>query len=226
MLAMSRLCSATRWPRDAPVRGDRRLAADHERDVGRRAAHVEGNEVAVVQQPGSVLAAGDAAGRAGEHAARCQPHRLGNGRNAAVRLDDQHRRAQACLAQPRLEAGQVALQRRPDVGVDDSRAEAIVLLDLRQHLRGERDIDAGHGGAHGLGGDALVARRRASCAGSRWQRPPRPGSSGPRWQPRASCGRARSRPGRRVGCARARRAGVRAAPAASAAAGADCSDRP
>ena len=80
---------------DAPVRRDRRLAADHERDVGRGAAHVEGNEVAVAQQPGGVLAAGDAAGRTGEHAAGRQPHRLGDGRNAAMRLDDQHRRARA-----------------------------------------------------------------------------------------------------------------------------------
>ena len=94
---------------DAPVRRDRRLAADHEGDVRRGAAHVERNEVAVTQQPGRVLAAGDAAGRTREHAARCQPHGLGNGRNAAMRLDDQHRRGEPRLAQPPLEAGQVAL---------------------------------------------------------------------------------------------------------------------
>ena len=113
------------------------------------------------------------------------------------------------------EAGQVALQRRADVGVDDGGADALVLLDLRQHLRRERDVDARHGGAHGLGRRPLVGSRRASCAGSRSRPPRRPGASGPRWRRRASRGRARSRPGRRGACARARRAGVRAAPAGS-----------
>ena len=60
-----------------------------------------------LEQPGGVLAAGDAAGRAGEHAARRQPHGLGNGRNAAVRLDDQHRARAAPLraAAPRGASG-------------------------------------------------------------------------------------------------------------------------
>src|SRR5207302_2295068 len=59
--------------------------------------------------------------------------------------------------EPRLEAGQVAFQRRADVGVDYGGTNAIVFLDLRQHLRRERNVDVRHDGAYGLGGCALVA---------------------------------------------------------------------
>ena len=76
---------------EAAVGGDRRLAADDERDVGRGAAHVERDEVAVADDARRILAAGDAARGAREHAAGREPHRFRNGRDAAVRLDDEHR---------------------------------------------------------------------------------------------------------------------------------------
>src|SRR5262249_56136840 len=62
--------------RDAPVGSDRGLTSDNERDICRGAAHVERNEVAMAQQTGSVLAAGNPAGRSGQHASRCQSRRL------------------------------------------------------------------------------------------------------------------------------------------------------
>src|SRR4029079_18973985 len=63
---------------NAPIRSNRRLPAYHQRDVGRGAAHVEGNEIAVGEERGSVRTAGNAAGRAGKHAASRQPHGFGN----------------------------------------------------------------------------------------------------------------------------------------------------
>ena len=83
---------------NAPVGRNRGFAANDERDVCRGAAHVERDQVAMTQQPRGILASGDAAGGAREHAASCQPHGLGDGGDAAVRLDDQHRCAQARLA--------------------------------------------------------------------------------------------------------------------------------
>ena len=110
----------------------------------------------MAQQPRGILAARNAAGRTREHAAGRQPHRFRNGRNAAMRLDDQQWRAQPRLAQPRLETREIALEHRPDIGVDDGRADPIVLLDLRQDLRRERHIDARHGGSQGFSGCALM----------------------------------------------------------------------
>ena len=105
-------------------------------------------------------------------AAGREPHRFRNGRDAAVRLDDQDRARKAGLLEPGREPGQIALQHRADVGVDDRRADPLVLLDLRQHLGRRRDVDARQRGAHRVRGLALVPRHRARRAESR-SRPPR-----------------------------------------------------
>ena len=60
-----------------------------------------------------------------------------------MRLDDQGRPAVAGLREPSFEPRQIARQGRSDIGVDDGRRDPLVLLDLRQHLRGQRDVDAG-----------------------------------------------------------------------------------
>src|SRR5262245_28652704 len=56
--------------RNTPVRRNGGLTTDNERNIGRGAAHVERNEVAMAQQAGSVLAAGNATGWTREHGTR------------------------------------------------------------------------------------------------------------------------------------------------------------
>ena len=136
MLAMSSACSATRWPARRRSEAICGVAAHHQRDVGAGAAHVEQDQVGLADQARGVAAAGDPARGAREHAARGEAHGVGDGRDAAVGLDDQDRPAVAGLDEPRLEAAEIALQRRTDVGVDHRGADALVLLDLREHRGG------------------------------------------------------------------------------------------
>src|SRR5262245_30537359 len=143
---------------NAPVGRNGGLTADNERDIGRGAAHVERNEVTMAQQAGSVLAAGNAPGRPGEHTSRCQSHRLGNGSDPTMRLNDQDWRTQSRLTQPQFEARKVALQSRANIGVDHRRAEAVVLLDLGQDSRRERNICARHRRTHSLCACLLMDR--------------------------------------------------------------------
>ena len=63
---------------EPPVGGDLRGAADDQRDVGAGAAHVEQDQVGLADQARGVAAAGDAAGRAGEHGAGGEPHGVGD----------------------------------------------------------------------------------------------------------------------------------------------------
>ena len=48
------------------------------------------------------------------------------------------------LGQPRFEIGQIAPHHRFDVSVHDRGRDALIFLDLRQHVAGPRDADAGH----------------------------------------------------------------------------------
>ena len=132
-----------------------RLAADHRRDVGARAAHVEGQHVLVAAGPRDVRRADDAAGRAGEHAAG----RLARGRldveHAARGLHDQRRR-HARLVGRAGQPLQVGGELRGEVGVGDRGREALVLAELGQHLAGERDVDVAERLAHRLAHALLV----------------------------------------------------------------------
>ena len=104
-----------------------------------------------------MAAAGDPAGGAGKHGAGGETRRIGDGRDPAMRLDDQDRPGEPARAQPRLEAQEIALQSGADVGVDDRGADPLVLLDLREDLGGEREIGVRQRRAHRLGGEPLVA---------------------------------------------------------------------
>ena len=146
---------------DLAVHDQRRLAVRHQADVGRGAAHVERDQIPALlpskagrQGP----AAGDPAGRSRQHGAGREPSGLGDRRDAAMRLDDQGRSLIAGFAEPCFEPRQIARQHRADIGVDDRRRDPLELLDLRQHLRGERDIGVGQRAAQRLGGFVLVAR--------------------------------------------------------------------
>src|SRR5258707_5589511 len=76
---------------DLAVGGERRLAVDDEADIGARAAHVEGDEIALADQLGGVTAAGDAAGWARQHAAGSEARGLDDRCDAAMRLNDEDR---------------------------------------------------------------------------------------------------------------------------------------
>ena len=62
-----------------------------------------GNEIAVADQAGDVTAAGHAAGRTGEHGPGREPDSIRDRRHAAMRLDNEQRPLEPCLAQPCLQ---------------------------------------------------------------------------------------------------------------------------
>ena len=136
------------------------------------------------------------------------------------------RPAIARLAQPLLEPAEIAREHGPHVGVHHGGAEALVLLDLREHLGGERHVGAGQqareeSARRPLVPAVAVGMEIADGDGLRpWPRP----ACAPRTRPSA-CPEA-SRPCRRSACARARRAAGRAARAGREAACAGCSGRP
>ena len=72
-----------------PVRREVGLAVLDERDVGAGPAHVEGDEVALAEEPRAVAAAGHAPRGPGQDRAGGQPHGVGDRRHAAVGLDDE-----------------------------------------------------------------------------------------------------------------------------------------
>ena len=119
-------------PGQPAVRGDRRLAAHDQGDVGARPAHVEGNEIAVADQARGVAAAGHTAGRTGEHCPGSEADSVRDRRHATMGLDDEQRPLEACLAQPYRQSLEVELEGRPDIGVHHRRAGALVLLDFRR----------------------------------------------------------------------------------------------
>jgi hypothetical protein len=147
---------------DGLFAGQLRLATLEERDVGRRAAHVERDEAGLVDESRAVASGGDAAGRPRQHRAGGQARRLAHRRHAAVRLDDQDVAAVAVLREPRREILEIARQRRTDVRVDDGRPHALVFLDLRQDVARERDVGARQAPRDG-------ASRELSCRGFRYE---------------------------------------------------------
>ena len=144
---------------DPPIGGDRGLALHDERQVGAGAAHVEGDEVAVIEDPARMACRRHPAGRSREHPAGGEPDRIGHGRESAMRLHDQHRPGVAGLGQALGEAVEIAFQHGADVGVDHGGADPFVLLDLREHLGGEGHVRAGQGAGERRGGTPLVLRR-------------------------------------------------------------------
>jgi hypothetical protein len=122
---------------DAAARGEARPASLDKRDVGAGAAHVERHEIggaAGIEEARRVDAAGDAPGWPRQHRPSGEPPSLADRHDAAMRLDDEDRPRIAGLRKPVPEPGQIARQRRADIGVDDRRRDALELLDLRQHL--------------------------------------------------------------------------------------------
>ncbi len=141
---------------------DRRLApqARHavhdERDVGRGAADVHGEQVRESRLQRDPQRAGDAA-RGARHQ---QVHRVflgrGRGREAAVRTQDVQLHVAGLRCQLAREVAHVALHDRAHVGVRDGRHRALVLLHLRHDLGGERHRHARQHRARDLADAPLV----------------------------------------------------------------------
>ncbi len=104
---------------EATLGGELCLAACDQRDVGRGAAHVERNKVGNAEQPGGTARTGDAAGWTRQHGRDRQPRCFRNRRHAAMRENDEQAAGEACLAEANFEVRQVAMHRRPDIGVHD-----------------------------------------------------------------------------------------------------------
>ena len=105
-----------------------------------------------------MAAARDAARRARKHRARGQSHRVRDGGDAAVRLHDQHVALVARLPEPGAEVAQIAPEHGADVRVDHRGAETLVLLDLGEHVGGERDVGVRQEPGEQLARLPLVAR--------------------------------------------------------------------
>ena len=128
--------------RDRRLAPDRRLAAERERDVGGRAAHVERQHVLEPRLPRDVERAGDAAGRAGEHAVDRIPRRLARRHQTGVGAEDVDLRGRADRLQVSRELPDVVGDPRPHVRVHAGRQRALVLAELGQHVRRDGDREA------------------------------------------------------------------------------------
>ncbi len=127
---------------DRGLSPDRRLAVLTEGDVGRRPAHVEGEDVVEPGLAGHEQAAGDATRGAGENAVDRVSRRLPRRHQAGVGAEDVDLRLRADPGEPALQLLDVGGDLRPDVRVHARRERALVLAELGQHLRRE-----GHGEA-------------------------------------------------------------------------------
>ena len=125
------------------VARDRRPAAEHERNVARRAAHVVGDDVAELAGEGARLhrrrrRRDHARGRARHH----RRHRvLGDDarrHGAAVALHHQQLTREAAAGELALQALDVAVQHRLDRGVDGGRGATLVLAVPRRRCGGRR----------------------------------------------------------------------------------------
>ena len=139
--------------------GARRLAVLDHGGLGRRAAHVERDRIGKPERARHA-GAGDHAGRrtgfdrVGRLLARAVERH-----DAAVRLHDLQRRADADGADVALERVEIVAHDRPDIGAHHRRAGALVLADLRQDIGRAGHVDAvGNMLAHDLGDAPLVRR--------------------------------------------------------------------
>ena len=128
--------------RDRRLAPDRRLAVLAERDVGGRPSHVEREDVVEAGFARDEERAGDAARRAGEHRVDRVAGRLARRHQARVRAEDVDVRLRADRLELGLEAADVVGDLRPDVRVHARGERALVLAELGQHVRAQRDREA------------------------------------------------------------------------------------
>ena len=128
-------------PREHAVGGQRRLPVRDQRDIGAGPAHVERHQIGNAEQIGAATAAGNAAGRSRQHRARGKTRGFSDRRHAAMRQHDEQTALEAGLVKTLLEIGQIAPHDRLDIGVHDRGRDALIFLDLRQHVAGSGDAD-------------------------------------------------------------------------------------
>ena len=120
-----------------------RLAVIDQADLGGGAAHVERQHLVEAALAGQRRGQDGAAGRARfDQADRELARGLERG-EAAARGDEEEGTAHAPLAQRLVEAAEIAVHHRLDVGVGDRGRPALVLADLGRDLAGQRDRYAG-----------------------------------------------------------------------------------
>ena len=140
----------------------RRLAVlDHGR-LGCRAAHVERDRVGQTERARHAGARDDAGRRAGFDRVGRLLARAVERHDAAVRLHDLQRRADADAANVALERIEIVAHDRPHIGAHDRRAGALVFADFRQYVGRARYVDAVRNMlAHDLGDAALMRQDSA-----------------------------------------------------------------
>ena len=112
------------------------VATAHQAHVGRRAAHVAGDEVGITARGADVSGRDHAGGGPGQH--RQHGHRLDamGGQRAAVRRHDrQRRRAYRPATNVVREVAQISAHARGDIGIERRGGEALVLPELGQAPR-------------------------------------------------------------------------------------------
>jgi hypothetical protein len=119
---------------DRRLATDRRLAVLAEGDVGRRSAHVEGEDVVIARLTRDEERAAHAAGRTGEHTVDRVPRRLSRRHQPGVGTQDVHLRLRADPVQLLLQALDVVGDLRTDVRVHARGQRALVLPELGQNL--------------------------------------------------------------------------------------------
>jgi len=125
----------------------------HQADVVARAAHVDGDEVLHARGSGDRARSHDAPRGTRAHDGDRLLRHVTARHDAAVRLHDEELAAEPCFAEATLQAGEVAADPRPDVGVHQRRARSLELGRRGHHLVRERDHHAGNL----LGGDLAHA---------------------------------------------------------------------
>ena len=148
----------TAHARHLELRRARRLAARDQRDLGGRAAHVEGQDVGRAETLGKVCGDRDASGGPGFD----QPHRelareIQAQRSAAGAHHEEGATRSAFL-QGLGQLGQVARHQRLDIGVGHGGGNATVLADLGQDARGQRHREIGSLRQDGACRNLLVGR--------------------------------------------------------------------
>ena len=168
---------------DGILLGARDLAVLDHRGLGRRAAHVEGDDLL------ELLGARPAPGRRPRRRpgpdsmmfiGRSAAARVG--REAAVRLHQQQARRNAGAVEPLAQRPQIGRDDRHHIGVDDRGRGALVLLDLGQHLAGDAERQVRRLAGDDVAQHQLVRRigEGVQQADRRSPRPSRPAAHRPR----------------------------------------------
>ena len=115
-----------------------RLAAGDGTELGRGAAHVEAQEVVLIDKIAPPARRGHAAGRAGfEHTDREFPRHVCR-EHPATGVHDIEFTREATFAQALADLGEIGVDQGLYVGIGRCRTCPLVLLDLRQHIGGQR----------------------------------------------------------------------------------------